>query len=179
MIETPSATIGVRGTVLDIKVEEKQTLVSLQNGQASVCAAGQCVQLLKKGHTANILNNAGVISIKRDLVPSWTFASACAGAAGLCVPLLSTNPLKKANLNGLPGSRKITLFCPDETPMTGGKCGGLDTTALGGPPPLLNNPVSPTLNSPVIGSPVDRSGLDLPQTPVPSTPRLSLPSLRR
>ena len=183
VIETPTAIVGVRGTVLDIKVEEKQTLVSLQNGQASVCAGGQCVQLLKKGHTANVLNEAGVVSIKRELVPSWTFASVCATNAALCGPLLSNNPLKKANLNDLPGiasggNRKITLFCPDGTPMTGGKCGGLDTTALG-TTPLLNNPVSPALNPPAIGSPVGRSGLDVPQNTLSSTPRLSLPGLRR
>jgi hypothetical protein len=36
-IETATATIGVRGTILDYIVSENKTLVTLQDGQASVC----------------------------------------------------------------------------------------------------------------------------------------------
>lgn len=58
-IETPFASIGVRGTILDIQVLPNQTLVSLQDGQASVCAGTQCTQLLQRGHTANVSREGG------------------------------------------------------------------------------------------------------------------------
>jgi hypothetical protein len=83
-IETPYAAIGVRGTILDIQVLPNQTLVSLQDGHASVCAGTQCTQLLQRGHTANVLREGGRTQIKRELTPSWTFASVCAGNAALC-----------------------------------------------------------------------------------------------
>lgn len=53
-IETPTATIGVRGTILDILISENRTLVTLQDGQASVCAGKRCTQLLERGHTADV-----------------------------------------------------------------------------------------------------------------------------
>ena len=53
-IQTPTATIGVRGTVLDIRVDAKvsDTLVVLQEGAASVCNAAGCKQLTEVGQTA-------------------------------------------------------------------------------------------------------------------------------
>ena len=74
-IETPLASIGVRGTILDIRIQQNQTLVALHDGEASVCSGGQCTQLLQRGHTATVSRDrSGVVRIKRDLVPSWTFA---------------------------------------------------------------------------------------------------------
>jgi hypothetical protein len=94
-IETPFATIGVRGTILDIRVEANQTLVTLQDGEASVCSSGQCTQLLKRGHTANVSRDRNGIRIKREAVPSWTFASVCSANASLCAPL---PPIRKASI---------------------------------------------------------------------------------
>ena len=58
-IRTPTATIGVRGTVLDIRVDAKgsETLVVLREGAASVCMvavghAAACKQLTEVGQTA-------------------------------------------------------------------------------------------------------------------------------
>jgi hypothetical protein len=187
-IETPTASIGVRGTILDIRISEKQTLVALQDGKASVCAASKCTQLLERGHTANVTREGGVIQIKRDLVPSWTFASVCSGNSALCSPLPALT--KKANLTppALGKAAKkgaITRFCPDGLPMTGSNCGSnlnaLRDTSLptlndtSRDLPLLNNPARdaslPTL--PSTDSPLGRTSL-------PSvSPRLSVPSLRR
>jgi len=86
-IETPTATIGVRGTILDIRIQPSQTLVTLQDGEAAVCAGSRCVQLLQRGHTANITLNNGAVRLKRDLTSTWTFASVCSGNASLCSPL--------------------------------------------------------------------------------------------
>ncbi len=183
-IETPTASIGVRGTILDIRISEKQTLVALQDGKASVCAASKCTQLLERGHTANVTREGGVIQIKRDLVPSWTFASVCSGNSALCSPLPALT--KKANLTppALGKAAKkgaITRFCPDGLPMTSSNCGSNLNTSL----PTLNDTSRdlPLLNDPAR----DASLPTLPstdsllgRTSLPSvSPRLSVPSLRR
>ena len=191
-IETPFASIGVRGTILDIQVLPNQTLVSLQDGQASVCAGTQCTQLLQRGHTANVSREGGRTQIKRELTPSWTFASVCAGNAALCAPLPAANALRKANLTapGLPGSKQakkldITRFCPNGQPMVGGACGSTQDLARDTSLPLLNGTTRDSALAPSSGpltpsmpSSVDRGGVDLPQIN-PPTGRLSVPSLRR
>ena len=48
-IVTPLATIGVRGTTLDFLIQRGRNVVVLQDGQARVCAGGQCVDLLNPG----------------------------------------------------------------------------------------------------------------------------------
>jgi hypothetical protein len=48
-IVTPLATIGVRGTTLDFLNQRARNIVVLQDGQARVCAGGQCVDLLSPG----------------------------------------------------------------------------------------------------------------------------------
>ncbi len=54
-ITTPLATIGVRGTTLDILSQRGQTIVNLQEGASSVCTLSfECVQLTKPGDTAVI-----------------------------------------------------------------------------------------------------------------------------
>src|SRR2546430_6998849 len=70
-IETPTASIGVRGTILDIRISDKETLVALQDGRASICAGGKCTQLTERGHTARATLEGGVPQIKRDLLPTW------------------------------------------------------------------------------------------------------------
>jgi hypothetical protein len=106
-ISTPTATTGVRGTVLDIDVRSAQSRVTLVEGQAIVCPrkAGitfdqqvrnctrpnggfggphcDCVNLKDAGQTAQVKktaagNQAGLSSTPVD------FASLCAGDAALC-----------------------------------------------------------------------------------------------
>ena len=83
-IVTPLATIGVRGTILDFLNQRVRNLVVLQAGQARVCAAGQCVDLLNPGDTALITLTNGKIQITRSSSPPWTFASSCAANPALC-----------------------------------------------------------------------------------------------
>jgi hypothetical protein len=85
-ITTPLATIGVRGTILDILNQRGQTMVVLQEGASQVCTLSlQCVQLTQPGDTAIItaIGN-GRATIKKTNTPSWTFSATCAAAAGLC-----------------------------------------------------------------------------------------------
>jgi hypothetical protein len=84
-ITTPLATIGVRGTTLDILSQRGQTIVNLQEGQASVCTVTfECIQLTKPGDTAVITLSGGKTTIKKTNNPPWTFAATCSAAAGLC-----------------------------------------------------------------------------------------------
>jgi hypothetical protein len=84
-ITTPLATIGVRGTTLDILSQRGQTIVNLQEGAASVCTVTfECIQLTQPGDTAVITVNGGKTTIKKTNNSPWTFAKTCGAAAGLC-----------------------------------------------------------------------------------------------
>lgn len=84
-ITTPLATIGVRGTTLDILSQRGRSVVVLQDGAASVCTtSSQCVQLTQPGDTAIVISAGGKISITKTNTPPWTFAANCAASAGLC-----------------------------------------------------------------------------------------------
>src|SRR3569833_168227 len=59
-ITTPLATIGVRGTTLDILSQRGRSVVVLQDGAASVCTTNsQCIQLTQPGDTAIITSPGG------------------------------------------------------------------------------------------------------------------------
>jgi hypothetical protein len=84
-IATPIATIGVRGTILDILVQRGKTTVVLQEGASRVCAiGGGCIELTHPGETAVISSAGGKVTIHRTNNPPWTFAATCGAAAGLC-----------------------------------------------------------------------------------------------
>jgi hypothetical protein len=84
-ITTSLATIGVRGTVLDILAQRGNTTVVLQEGASSVCTLNfQCVQLTQPGDTAVIISTGGKTTIKKTNNPPWTFAAACTATPGLC-----------------------------------------------------------------------------------------------
>jgi hypothetical protein len=84
-ITTSLATIGVRGTILDILSQRGKVTVVLQEGASLVCTlGGQCVDLTQPGETAIITSTNGKVTIQRFNNPPWTFASNCAAAAGLC-----------------------------------------------------------------------------------------------
>jgi hypothetical protein len=86
-ISTPLATIGVRGTILDILSQRGKTTVVLQEGGSHVCnqSGSQCIELTQPGDTAIITSSGqGRSTIKKTSTPPWTFAQACASSAGLC-----------------------------------------------------------------------------------------------
>jgi hypothetical protein len=120
-ITTPTATVGVRGTVLDIKVEERRSRVTLVEGGALVCprrkgetfasqarACGwggtaaprgnkcECVELDQPGQTASVVAQSGATTatLTDDAVQ---FASLCASDPALCsgaqTQLASSTPL--------------------------------------------------------------------------------------
>lgn len=84
-ITTPLATIGVRGTILDILSQRGRSVVVLQEGAATVCTlTSQCIQLTQPGDTAVITSTGGKTTITKTNNPPWTFAANCAASAGLC-----------------------------------------------------------------------------------------------
>ncbi len=84
-ITTPLATIGVRGTILDILSQRGKTTVVLQEGASRVCTLSfQCIELTQPGDTAVITSTGGKVTIQKTHNPPWTFASTCTAAAGLC-----------------------------------------------------------------------------------------------
>src|ERR1700719_2791177 len=65
-ITTPLATIGVRGTILDILSLRGKTTVVLQEGASRVCTLGfQCIELTQPGDTAVITSTGGRVTIKK------------------------------------------------------------------------------------------------------------------
>ena len=83
-IKTPIATMGVRGTTLDILVKKRQNTIVLRSGKVTICVtgSGKCVDLNHDGDTANITSNGKSASLDVQNRSSWTFDSACNG--GLC-----------------------------------------------------------------------------------------------
>lgn len=107
-ITTPLATIGVRGTTLDILSQRGSSVVVLQDGAATVCTTTlQCVQLTQPGDTAIITSTGGKISITKTNTPPWTFAANCAASAGLC----SVNQYADASPTITPAVTEDGMLC--------------------------------------------------------------------
>jgi len=84
-ITTSVATIGVRGTILDILSQRGKTIVVLQEGASRVCAiGGACTELINPGDTAIITSAGSRTTIRKSGNSSWTFAANCAASPGLC-----------------------------------------------------------------------------------------------
>ena len=84
-ITTPLASVGVRGTILDILSQKGKTTVVLQEGGSTVCTLSyQCIQLTQPDDTAIITSTGGRTTIQKTNNSPWTFAATCGAAAGLC-----------------------------------------------------------------------------------------------
>jgi hypothetical protein len=103
-INTPVATIGVRGTELDILSERARTVATLNEGQAIVCTRSgrKCVTLSNPGDTAVV--TLGGVTRTPPGAPGFSFAQFCSGDGGLCTPTtfasLSSPPTEVAVLCG-------------------------------------------------------------------------------
>src|SRR5262249_28509425 len=75
-INTPVATMGVRGTTLDILVQKRRNVIVLRAGKVTICLIGparKCTDLNHEGDTANITSNGKSASIDVQNRSSWTF----------------------------------------------------------------------------------------------------------
>jgi len=112
-ITTPLATIGVRGTILDVLSQRGKSTIKLQDGAATVCTfTFQCVDLTQPGDTAVITSTGGKVTIVKANNEPWSFASNCGATPGLC----STTQYADA-------SPTITPPVNDDSDPTGMLCG--------------------------------------------------------
>jgi hypothetical protein len=102
-ITTPVATIGVRGTVLDILSQRGKTTVVLQEGASRVCATGgACTELTHPGDTVVITSSGGKVTSKKFATPPWSFAANCSALPGLCsvAQFAEAAPLPESKVDG-------------------------------------------------------------------------------
>jgi hypothetical protein len=80
-IKTPIATMGVRGTTLDILVKKRRNTIVLRSGKVTVCVPGpgKCVDLTHEGDSASVTSNGKSVSVDVQNGSPWTFDSACNG----------------------------------------------------------------------------------------------------
>ena len=77
--------MGVRGTTLDFLIEHTKNTVALKDGQASVCAAGKYVELVKGRRHRSGDGEGSRIDIELQPLSTWSFNSAC---NGMCSPIM-------------------------------------------------------------------------------------------
>ena len=108
-IRTPTATIGVRGTILDIRVDPLtfNTLVLLQEGAADVCIvstrrdrekggnAARCQHLTQVGQTATATSTS-VSNSGPGGAGGWNFSIQLGKIHRFCSKLFSRRPLRPA-----------------------------------------------------------------------------------
>jgi hypothetical protein len=102
-ITTPIATMGVRGTTLDFDIKQYSNMVVLKDGQASVCAGGRCVELLKVGDTAVVKVDGARIDIQLQPSSTWSFDAACNGMCGPVSFAEAQNSLTTGSIGGQGG----------------------------------------------------------------------------
>lgn len=84
-IDTPLATVGVRGTILDFLIERGREIVVLREGAARVCVkGGQCIDLEHAGEAVIITATTGGARIRLTGAAPWTFDQSCNGDPALC-----------------------------------------------------------------------------------------------
>ena len=120
-IRTPVATIGLRGTSVDVVLRQGQVFVTLLDGAARVCtASGQCTDLVNR--CDYVVAGGGRAEPARPLTSNIpTFNSACTGP-GCGSPVCTSSASPSPSRSGLQG--------PD--PAGGASTGGGGTGAGGG-----------------------------------------------
>jgi hypothetical protein len=90
-IHTPTATLGVRGTQFDVKIEGKQVRVSVIDGEVVLCPNGgrpnfvDCAEavagqsILSSRTRANVVPTASLPQLRADLLPLNSVANAATG----------------------------------------------------------------------------------------------------
>jgi hypothetical protein len=90
-IHTPTATLGVRGTQFDVKIEGKQVRVSVIEGEVVLCPNGgrpnfvDCAEaiagqsILASRTRANVVPTASLPQLRADLLPLNSVANAASG----------------------------------------------------------------------------------------------------
>jgi hypothetical protein len=80
----------------------KNTVV-LKEGQAHVCAGGNCIELMKVGDTAVVTSSGGRIEIALQSSSSWSFDAACNGMCSQTTFAQAEDSLTTGGLGGAGG----------------------------------------------------------------------------
>lgn len=85
-IQTQLATIGVRGTILDILAQRGREVIVLREGAAVACikTTGKCINLNHDLDTLVIVVVNGNVRVTTTRRPPWTFAAMCQTNSALC-----------------------------------------------------------------------------------------------
>jgi hypothetical protein len=105
-IKTPVATIGVRGTIVDIRHQNGETTVALQQGAVTICwrkDEGRCIDLLHAGDRASVTSKSAPRQLAQG-TGGWSFASLCATDAALCATTTTASNSSPEEPNGAPPS---------------------------------------------------------------------------
>lgn len=105
-INTPLATVGIRGTQLDVLVERARVTVLLQSGAAQVCPrGGACIMLVQPGQAAIVTPRQAEGPLRFGVVPT-DFLTECLGG-GSCTLQRGATPFSPYGIPSLndPGGR--------------------------------------------------------------------------
>jgi FecR protein len=137
-IKTPIATLGVRGTKLDVLVERRRNKVVLVAGGASVCVPGKCVDLIHEGDSVTITGSGNNVNIDVQNGSDWTFDNVCGSSCGTSTfAEAGGNDINTASLGtggGGGGGGGGGPTAPGSFPTGGGGGGGGGGTAGQGTP---------------------------------------------
>jgi hypothetical protein len=138
VITTPVATIGLRGTTLDVLVERRRNKVVLVAGGASVCVPGKCVDLIHEGDSVTITGSGNNVNIDVQNGSDWTFDNVCGSSCGTSTfAEAGGNDINTASLGtggGGGGGGGGGPTAPGSFPTGGGGGGGGGGTAGQGTP---------------------------------------------
>jgi FecR protein len=133
VITTPIATMGVRGTTLDVLVERRQNKVVLVAGGASVCVPGKCVDLIHEGDSVTLTGSGNNVNIDVQNGSDWTFDNVCGSSCGTSTfAEAGGNDINTASLGtgaGAGGGGGGGPTAPGSFPTGGGGGGGGGGTA--------------------------------------------------
>lgn len=134
-IRTPVATIGLRGTGVDVVIRQGRTFVTLLDGAARVCgSAGSCTELVNRCDYVEVA--AGRAQPARPLTTNIpTFNSACTGAgcgATVCTSSAAPSPSRPGAPAAPPGSPPARGAPPGYDPAGGATAGSGGSGSGGG-----------------------------------------------
>jgi hypothetical protein len=135
VINTPIATMGVRGTTLDVLVERRRNKVVLVAGAVSVCVPGKCVDLIHEGDSVTITGSGNNVNIDVQNGSDWTFDNVCGSSCGTSTfAEAGGRDITTASIGSGGGGGGGGPTAPGSFPTGGGGGGGGGGTASQGAP---------------------------------------------
>jgi hypothetical protein len=99
-------------------------MMSVKEGQARVCAAGNCIELTSVGDTAIVTSTNGRIDITLQPSSSWSFDTACNGMCGQTTFAQAEDALTTGSIGGAGGGGGVGGPTGVQTATSGPNFGG-------------------------------------------------------